>query len=337
MTRTRWLIAVVIVGLVGLALLLAATRPGAPSPLPSGAAGLVPSASPATTTGRPAEPTGTGAAASTSAPPIASNGPGMPAFRHVYLIVMENKAYGSIVGSSDAPYLNDLIGRYGLATRYDAVAHPSEPNYIALFSGATQGVADDGVHDISARNLADQLEEHGRSWRVFAENVPLDCYTGAVASGGADGQGTYARKHEPAISFTSIASDPVRCRNITDFSHFDPAAADLELIVPNMCHDMHDCSVSTGDDFLRSFVPRITHSDAFADSVLFITWDEGTGGAGGGGHVATIVVSPLVPGGFTSSTPYTHYSLLGTIQDAWGLGCLRHTCQANAMREFFGG
>jgi len=103
-----------------------------------------------------------------------------------------------------------------------------------------------------------------------------------------------------------------------------------------MCNDKHDCPVSTGDDFLRSFVPRITDSEAFADSVLFITWDEGTGGAGGGGHVATIVVSPLVPAGFTSSVPYTHYSLLRTIEAAWDLGCLRHSCPANDMREFFG-
>jgi len=261
----------------------------------------------------------------------------VPAFRHVYLIVMENKAYGSIVGSDTAPYLNDLIGRYGLATRYTAVAHPSEPNYIALFSGATQGVTDDAVHDLAARNLANQLEDKGRTWRVFAQNVPLDCFTGAVASGGPDGPGTYARKHEPAISFISIATDRGRCRNITDFSHFDPAAADFELIVPNMCNDMHDCSVATGDRFLRSFVPRITESPAFADSVLFITWDEGTGGSGGGGQVATLVVSPLVKAGFTSSVAHTHYSLLRTIEAAWDLGCLRHSCSANDMREFFGG
>ncbi len=258
----------------------------------------------------------------------------IPAFRHVYLIVMENKAYGSIVGSSAAPYLNDLIARFGLAARYEAVAHPSEPNYLALFSGSTQGVTDDGVHDLAGRNLADQLEAHGRTWRVFAENVPLGCFTGSVASGGPDGPGTYARKHEPAISFTDIARNPVRCRNITNLSHFDPAAADFELIVPNLCHDMHDCSVAVGDAFLRSFVPRITESAAFTDGVLFITWDEGTGGPGGG-HVATIVVSPRVAPGTVSRVPHDHYSLLRTIEDAFGVGCLGRTCSANDLGEFF--
>jgi phosphatidylinositol-3-phosphatase len=259
----------------------------------------------------------------------------VPVFRHVYLIVLENKAYGSIVDDEAAPFINGLIRRYGLAARYHAVAHPSQPNYLALFSGSTQRVTDDGVHHLAATNLADQLEDHGRTWRVFAQNVPLGCFTGTSASGGADGRGSYARKHEPAISFVDIASDPVRCRNIADFSHFDPAAADFELIVPNMCNDMHDCPVATGDAFLRSFVPRITDSPAFADSVLFITWDEGTGDAGGGGHVATIVVSPLARSGFASRVEHTHYSLLRTIQAAWGLGCLEHSCAANDLRELF--
>jgi phosphatidylinositol-3-phosphatase len=349
-TRTRGLIAAVVLGLVAVALLLVATRPGT-SPSASTAAGSIgPTATPVRSSTAPP-----GAATAPAMPPTSPSGPspsastptsprpttgvqgtGVPEFRHVYLIVMENKGYGSIVGSNAAPYLNSLIRRYGLATRYDAVAHPSEPNYIALFSGGTQGVRDDGIHDLTAKNLADQLEQHGRTWRVFAQNVPLGCYKGAVASGGPDGNGTYVRKHEPAISFTSIARNPGRCRNVANFSHFDPAAADFELIVPNMCNDMHDCSVAVGDDFLRRFVPRITRSAAFADSVLFITWDEGTGGSGGGGRVATIVVSPLVAAGYTSNVPHTHYSLLRTIEASWGLGCLRHSCAANDMREFFG-
>jgi hypothetical protein len=346
MTRTRSPITIVVRDLAALALLLAIAGCGSPAGSPSGsgqpeAGSASPIHVPAGSLIATPSPAASPRSSAVSTGPIPSDAgagsSGVPAFRHVYLIVMENKAYGSIVGSSDAPFLNDLIRRYGLATRYTAVAHPSEPNYIALFSGATQGVADDGVHNLDAANLADQLEATGRTWRVFAQNVPLGCYTGAVASGGPDGRGTYARKHEPAISFTSIAGDPVRCRNISDFSHFDPAAADFELIVPNMCNDMHDCQVATGDRFLQSFVPQITGDAAFANSVLFITWDEGTDGAGGGGRVATIVVSPLVPAGFTSDMAYSHYSLLRTIQDAWSLGCLQHTCSAASMVAFFGG
>ena len=259
----------------------------------------------------------------------------LPRFSHVYLIVLENHDLAAVVGDPAAPYLNSLATSYGLATDYSAVAIPSQPNYMALFGGSTKGIADNANHDLAGPNLADQLEAGGRSWRVFAENVPTGCFTGALASAGPDGPGTYARKHEPAISFTDISTNPARCANINDFSHFDPAAADFELIVPNLCHDMHDCSVGIGDRFLAGFVPRILGSPAFAQgSVLFITFDEGTT-ASGDQHVATIVIGPDVPPGFRSSTAHTHFSLLRTIEDTWGLGCIDESCDANNLAEFF--
>ena len=261
-----------------------------------------------------------------------------PVFSRVYAIVMENKEYGQIVGSDDAPYINSLIAQYGLATNYTGVMHPSEPNYLALFSGSTQGATNDGVYNLDDANLADQLEAKGKTWRVFAENVPTNCFTGEVGVNGADGIGFYARKHNPAISFTDISRAPARCANITDFTHFDPAAADYALIVPNLCHDMHDCPVATGDSFLKSFVPRILNSRAWhaaRGGVLFITWDEGTTNAGGGGRVPLIVISSRVPKGFQSSTAHNHYSLVRTIEEAWGLGCLNESCKANTLDEFF--
>ena len=269
----------------------------------------------------------------TSSPAVAA--PAVPRFRHIYVIVMENREYGTIVGDPSAPYINGLIARYGLATNYRAVAHPSQPNYIALFSGSTQGVKDNGVHRLSRANLADQLTAHGISWRVFAQNVPLGCFTGATARGGADGSGTYARKHEPAISFTSIARRPTRCARIRDFSHFSPSVADFELIVPNMCNSMHDCSTATGDAFLRTFIPKILKSPAMKGSALFLTWDEGTSNLGGGGRIATVVIGPTVKRGYRSAVAHTHYSLLRTIERAWGLGCLNRACSANDLREFF--
>jgi hypothetical protein len=263
----------------------------------------------------------------------------VPAFSHIYLVVMENREYGAIVGSSHAPYLNSLIRRYGLATSYHAVTHPSEPNYLALFAGSTFGIRDDGVHNLGARNLADQLAAHGRSWHVYAQDLPSRCYLGTAARGGVDlvgAAGWYARKHEPAVSFTDVSRNAVRCARVTHLAGFSPTAASFELIVPNMTNDMHDGTVAQGDSFLRSFVPRITGSAAFASSLLLITWDEGSTAIGGGGRVATIVVSPRVKAGFRSATSHSHYSLLRTIEDAWGLGCLDRTCTANDMREFFG-
>jgi phosphatidylinositol-3-phosphatase len=263
---------------------------------------------------------------------------GTPQFKHVYLIVLENEEYGSLVGSANAPFLNGLIAKYGLATNYFGISHPSQPNYLALFSGSTQGVTDDGIHDIAATNLADQLEAAHKTWSVFAQDYPGGCFAGATQNGAGEGigaAGSYARKHDPAISFTDISSNPTRCAWILNLAAFDPAAADFEFIVPNQCNDMHSCSIATGDAFLRTFVPRITSSPAFAGSVLFITTDEGTTNTNGGGQVATVVVSPLGKSGFRSAVPYDHYSLLKTIEDSWGLPCLGQACSATDMAEFF--
>jgi hypothetical protein len=271
------------------------------------------------------------ASRSTATPPAT----GLPAFGHIYLIVLENKEYGRIVGNPGAPYLNRLIARYGSLTRMHGETHPSEPNYFALFSGSMQGATGDGTYNLSGKNLVDQLAAHGKSWRVFAQNVPLGCYTGYSASGGPDGRGVYARKHNPAISFTDVSGNPSRCARITNFRHFNPAAADFELIIPNMCNDMHDCSVATGDAFLAGFVPRIIDAPAFVNSVLFITFDEGDSSVNGGGRIATVVVSPLVRPGSLDASVRNHYSLLRTIEDAWGLGCLNATCKVKNLAALF--
>jgi acid phosphatase len=255
---------------------------------------------------------------------------------HVWVIVMENRADTSIVHSRSAPFLNELIARYGLADNYHAVVHGSQPNYLALFSGGLQGVSGNKLVSLSAKNIADQLDAAGMSWRVYAQNVPGDCYAGATATGGRDGAGTYARKHEPAISFHDISSSSTRCANIQDFTAFDPMAGAFELIVPNLENDMHNGTTLAGDKWLRGFVPRILASAAWqAGSALFITWDEGK--AVGDNKIATLVITKTVPAGFKSSIAHTHYSLLRTVEELLGMPCLGEACHANTLAEFFGG
>lgn len=286
----------------------------------------------------PQSPAPASSSSAPASPSARAAGTGLPHFAHVYLLVLENEEYSSLVGSADAPYLNGLIAKYGLASNYYGVAHPSQPNYLALFSGSTQGVTDDGNHDLTGASLADQLDAANKTWSVFAQDYPGGCFAGASKSGTGEGigaAGSYARKHNPAISFTAISSNPSRCARIANFAAFDPAAADFELIAPNQCNDMHSCPIATGDAFLSTFVPRITSSPAFADSVLFITTDEGKSDSGGGGQVLTLVISPLGKTGFTSATRHDHYSLLRTIENSWGLPCLAQSCSANDMAEFF--
>jgi hypothetical protein len=257
-------------------------------------------------------------------------------FSHVFLIVLENKSEQDILGSPNALYLNSLIEQDGLAYDYQGVAHPSQPNYLAVFSGSTHEVFDDDVHDVSAPSIADQLEAAGRTWRVFAENLPAEpCFTGASATDGPDGPGQYVRKHNPAVSFVSISGSPDRCGNIQSLAAFDPAASDFQLIVPNMCHTMHDCSVADGDGWLRDFVPSILGSPAWKDDgVLFITFDEGADKSRQN-EVPTLVIAPDVAPGFRSGVAHNHYSLLRTIETGLGVPCLAESCNANTMGEFF--
>ncbi len=337
-TLGRLSIAALIVAILGGAVYVGLQAPSTPiagaASSPAVVATATDFASPSIEPTTPPDPALVAASPANPAPALVAAA-AVPNFRHIYVIVMENREYGTIVGSSDAPYINRLIARYGLATNYRATTHPSQPNYIALFSGSTQGVTSNGVHDLARRNLADQLAAHGISWRVFAQNVPLGCYKGATASGGPDGSGTYARKHEPAISFKSITRRASRCARISNFSHFSPSAARFELIVPNMCNSMHDCSTATGDAFLSTFIPKLLKSPAMKGSALFLIWDEGSSNLGGGGRIATVVIGPTVKKGYHSAKRHTHYSLLRTIENAWGLGCLNHSCSANDLREFF--
>ena len=266
-----------------------------------------------------------------TAPPVGS----LPNFRHVYVIIFENKEYSSIVGSSSAPYINSLISKYGLSTNFTAETHPSEPNYIALTSGGTHGVTDDGVYNLSVNNLFDQVTASGRTWKSVQQGNPGNCFTGSSSSAVVDGvgkSGAYVRKHNPAISYTSISGNAAKCANITNLASFDPAAANFQFITPNMINDMHDGTVADGDNFLKAFLPKITTSPAFANSVVYVTFDEGTTGVGGGGHIATLAITPNMTPGFKATAAYTHYSMLRTIEQAWGLPHLGSAASASWMQ-----
>jgi hypothetical protein len=277
----------------------------------------------------------TAGATHTPAPaPTAPPSTKVPNFSHVYVIIFENKEYSSIVGSSQAPYINSLVAKYGLSTGFTAERHPSEPNYIALTSGSTQGIADDGVYNLSVNNLFDQVTASGRTWHAYQQGYPGNCFTGSSSSAVVDGvgkSGAYVRKHNPAISYKSISGSSTKCANITNLAGFNPAAANFEFITPNMINDMHDGTVADGDNFLKAFLPKITTSTAFANSVVFVTFDEGTSAVNGGGHIVTIAITPKMTAGYKTSAAYTHYSMLRTVEQAWGLSCLGSAASATPM------
>ncbi len=246
--------------------------------------------------------------------------PGTTNYSHVVWILLENVGY-SVVGSPSAPYLNSLETACGLATNDDAVSHPSLPNYIALTSGSTQGISDDGepsAHPLTVPSIFSQL---GNRWRALVESMPSRC--DRITSG------TYAARHNPAVYYRSITA---ACeRNDVPLSLPLNLSAAFTFITPNICNDMHSCAVSVGDAWLRRMVPLILESPEYQSRslVLFITFDENDSQASN--QVPTLVIAPSVPRGARVAVAFTHYSLLRTTETLLGVGLLGGARTAHSM------
>jgi hypothetical protein len=262
----------------------------------------------------------------------------VPRFSHVLVIVMENKEFEQVVGNPRMPNFNRWARRYALLTQYYAVTHPSLPNYIALISGDFFGIESDCIDcTVNARSLPDLLEASERTWKAYAEGLPVAGFTGSRSGG-------YVKKHNPFVYFEAIYGNPDRCkRSVVPLSQLKDdlekdTLPDFAFVVPDLCHSSHDCDVEVTDAWLGRVVNSILRSPAFdQNSLLVLTFDEGTTfrsccgspPLARGGSVATVLISPLVKAGCRDKTPYSHYSLLKTIAAAWELEELGHASSAD--------
>ncbi len=244
---------------------------------------------------------------------------------HIFIIMDENETAASIIGNPSAPYINSLAQKYALATNYSAVTHPSLPNYLAITSGSTDGISTDcnppsAGCEVNVKNIADEIEASGRTWKEYAESMPSNCYTYNA--------GEYATKHNPFVYYTDIVSNATRCNShVVPFTQLSSDLSSISttpnyaFITPNLCNDMHDCGISAGDSWLSKYVPMILNSKAFITqkSLLIITWDEGTLA---NNSVATIFAGNAAKSSFKSTAAFNHYSILHTIEYLWGLSPL---------------
>jgi hypothetical protein len=242
---------------------------------------------------------------------------------HVFVIVMENKEYGDVIGSPSSPYVTALARRYASATGFFGVRHPSLPNYFALTAGTTFGVTSDctGCQQ-SGASIVDQLEAAGVSWKAYMGGMPSACFKGASS-------GQYAKKHDPFMYYRGVADQPARCAKVAPESEL---SADLRagrlptfaFLSPGLCDDTHDCALDQGDRYLLRTVPPIL-SALGPRGYLVLTWDEGTsnrgccGGLANGGQIATVIAGAGVRRAASLPGPYTHYSTLRLIEDSLGL------------------
>lgn len=280
------------------------------------------------------------AAAATASQPV----------KTVFLVVMENHDWSSIAGSPSAPYINGTLLRDGAhAEAYTSTVHPSEPNYIWMEAGDALGIDDDDEPAANYRttkaHLVSQLDAAGVSWKSYQEGISGDdCPL--------SNRGKYTPRHNPVVYFDDVTEGRQQW-SPTCIAHVRPyaeLARDLEadaapryvFITPDLCHDMHDTagcetpdSVKNGDLWLSRELPKILGSRAFQDGgALFVTWDENEGGHGE--PIGMIALSPFAKPGYASHVPYSHSSLLRTMQDAFGVQpYLRDAANATSLADLF--
>ncbi|MDP9300281.1 MAG: alkaline phosphatase family protein [Actinomycetota bacterium] len=265
-----------------------------------------------------ATPSSTQAVASSTAgtrpagPPAASRVGPAP----VVLILMENHSYGQIAGSASAPYLNRFAQRGTSFTHMSAVSHPSLPNYLAITSGSTLGCTSDACppRSFRSKNIFEQLRATGGTWRSWEESMPGRCVVHNASP--------YAVRHNPAAYFRDLF--PRDCpRHDHPYPRTLPRRLpDLTFVTPNLCHDMHDCSVATGDRWLHNHVPQLLALGA----VVVITFDEGEGS----NHIFCAARGPGI-GHAVRRASFTHYGLLGGIERHFGLRRLRRAATARPV------
>ena len=246
----------------------------------------------------------------------------LPGFDHIVVVVEENHAYGEVIDNANAPYLSSLAAHGAAMTRSFAVTHPSEPNYLALFSGSTQGITDDSCpHTYSAENVGHQLIAAGRTFSGYSERMPSAGYTGCTS-------GRYARKHNPWVNFSNVpASSNLRYSDFpTDFSKLPSVA----VVVPDLCSDMHNCHVSIGDTWLKDNLGGYAAWAGTHNSLLVVTFDEDDRSASN--HIPTLLYGAHVATG-SYDEPITHYTVLRTLESLTGLGCVANSCNANPISD----
>jgi phosphatidylinositol-3-phosphatase len=247
--------------------------------------------------------------------------PPLPRPDHIVIVVLENKRYDKIVGDPKTPWITALSRRGANFTHFYGETHPSQPNYLALFSGSTQGVSDNNCpHDLGARvNLARQLIDRRRTFIGYAEALPAPGWRGCAA-------GSYVRRHVPWVNFSNVPRSA--SRPFTDFPRDYRKLPTVAFVVPDLCHDMHECPKAEGDAWLRrTFTPYLSWAQTH-NSLFILTYDEDN--KTDGNHIPTIIAGANVKAGQYPARR-NHYDLLRTMQEMYGLRPAGHSAKAAVL------
>jgi phosphatidylinositol-3-phosphatase len=244
----------------------------------------------------------------------------------VQLVIFENESYDDIIGNPQAPYITKLAETWANMTDSHAITHPSEPNYLALFSGSTHGVTSDNCPvNFNSASLGSELLDAGLSFTGFAETMPHNGFEGCQAHPDKLPSGwLYMRKHVPWPDFKKVP----RANSIVYRAPLSQPPSRFVWITPNMCNDMHDCSVATGDKWASKNLPKLIKWDAANGGVLILTFDENDGSPGN--QIPTILAGNVNPGQYGQDID--HYNVLRTIEDVFGVKALGYAVSADPIQ-----
>jgi len=246
-------------------------------------------------------------------------GEALPRPDHVVIVIEENKSFSQIIANDAAPYINSLAQRGVLFTESFGVTHPSQPNYLALFSGSTHGVHSNACPlKLSGENLASALVMHGLSFNSYSQSMLVPSFAGCM-------YGAYMRKHNPVSNWYELA--PFN-HNFTSFPHDFSQLPTVAFVIPDQQNDMHDDSIAKGDSWLSHNLDQYALWAMTHNSLLVVTWDEDNGSENN--RVATILVGPMVKPGI-SAQHINHYSVLRMLSDMYGLPYLGESNKADSI------
>ncbi|MBC7419813.1 MAG: hypothetical protein H7328_03710 [Bdellovibrio sp.] len=237
-------------------------------------------------------------------------------FSHVMIVVLENTNYSKAMHQ---PFLSALSKKGASLDNMSALTHPSQGNYVSMIAGDTFGITDDKNIDLDAQHIGDLLEAKGLTWKAYVEGFPGNCFLGAASE-------KYARKHVPFLSFKNVTTNPARCKNIVNAEQLDLDVQsnnlpNYSIYIPDISNDGHESGVSFADAYMSKKFGPLLQDHKFMSQMLFVlTFDES--GNHNNNQIYTTLYGDSVVAGAKTENAYTHYSILKTIETAWGLGSL---------------
>lgn len=276
----------------------------------------------------------------------------LPTASPVVVVALENESYSDVVGSASMPYYNSLISKYALTGNFYADVHGSFPDYAMLTSGELITAAGWGLPSdfpISIDNIVREMVKAGKTWKVYAENLPSVGYTGGD-------QWPYVKRHNPFAYMTDVVGTS-QANNLVPFNpNWSSAVSsntlpNFSFVIPNIVNDGNECPDGTlncpnstrigdVDQWLQANIAPLFQNQAFqSGGVLILWWDEGDAAdtANNGGRLANLLAGPRVKNNYVSKTFYRHEHVLRTVEELLGINKVGCTIYVYSMSDLFQG